>query len=113
MMTGRIMSAAPPDNPQQEIPGVRKASPLAALATATLLLGAAACSSSGQASSLQTAAPSRPAARQPNVADVEFMSGMIHHHAQAIVMAGWSATHGANPQIQTLSERIVVSQRDE
>ncbi|MGH7501792.1 MAG: DUF305 domain-containing protein [Longimicrobiales bacterium] len=41
------------------------------------------------------------------------MSGMIHHHAQAIVMAGWSASHGANPSIRTLSERITVAQTDE
>jgi len=41
------------------------------------------------------------------------MSGMIHHHAQAIVMAGWSATHAASPSIRTLSERITVSQTDE
>jgi uncharacterized protein (DUF305 family) len=41
------------------------------------------------------------------------MSGMIHHHAQAIVMAGWSASHGASPSIRTLSERITVSQTDE
>jgi uncharacterized protein (DUF305 family) len=44
---------------------------------------------------------------------VEFISGMIHHHAQAIVMAKWSATHGASERIRTLSERIIVSQTDE
>jgi uncharacterized protein (DUF305 family) len=38
---------------------------------------------------------------------------MIHHHAQALVMAGWSATHGASPSIRTLSGRIIVSQNDE
>jgi uncharacterized protein (DUF305 family) len=41
------------------------------------------------------------------------MTGMIHHHAQAIVMARWSATHGASERIRTLSERIIVSQTDE
>ena len=41
------------------------------------------------------------------------MSGMIHHHAQAIVMAKWSATHGASERIRTLSQRIIVSQTDE
>lgn len=46
-------------------------------------------------------------------ADVAFLTGMIHHHAQALVMAGWSPTHGASEQIQILSERIIVSQRDE
>jgi uncharacterized protein (DUF305 family) len=41
------------------------------------------------------------------------MTGMIHHHAQAIVMAGYSTTRAENPQIKVLSERIIVSQRDE
>ncbi len=52
-------------------------------------------------------------ARRANPADAAFMSGMIHHHAQAIVMAKWSATHGASERIRTLSERIIVSQTDE
>jgi uncharacterized protein (DUF305 family) len=46
-------------------------------------------------------------------ADVQFMSGMIGHHAQAIVMAGWAPTHGANPSVQTLSRRIINAQQDE
>lgn len=46
-------------------------------------------------------------------ADVHFMSGMIGHHAQAIVMAGWAQSHGASPAVQTLAERIINAQRDE
>lgn len=46
-------------------------------------------------------------------ADVEFMSGMIPHHAQAVIMAGWAPTHGARPDVATLCGRIVVGQRDE
>ena len=46
-------------------------------------------------------------------ADVFFMSGMIHHHAQAIVMAGWAPSHGASPQVRTLCARIINSQQDE
>jgi uncharacterized protein (DUF305 family) len=46
-------------------------------------------------------------------ADVEFMSHMIGHHAQALVMAGWSPTHGASPSVRTLSERIINAQQDE
>ena len=46
-------------------------------------------------------------------ADVEFMSGMIPHHAQAVVMAGWAPTHGARKDIAILCERMVVGQRDE
>lgn len=46
-------------------------------------------------------------------ADVQFMAGMISHHAQAVVMAGWAPSHGASGAVQTLCERIVVGQRDE
>jgi len=46
-------------------------------------------------------------------ADVEFMSGMIPHHAQAVVMAGWAPSHGARSDVAVLCERIVVGQRDE
>ena len=46
-------------------------------------------------------------------ADVEFMSGMIPHHAQAVIMAGWAPTHGARKDVAILCERIVVGQRDE
>jgi uncharacterized protein (DUF305 family) len=48
-----------------------------------------------------------------NAADVEFMSGMIPHHAQAVIMAGWAPTHGARKDVAVLCERIVVAQRDE
>jgi uncharacterized protein (DUF305 family) len=46
-------------------------------------------------------------------ADIEFMSGMIPHHAQAVIMAGWAPTHGARKDVAILCERIVVGQRDE
>jgi uncharacterized protein (DUF305 family) len=46
-------------------------------------------------------------------ADVEFMTGMIPHHAQAVIMAGWAPTHGARHDVAVLCERIVVAQRDE
>src|SRR5207249_8224206 len=42
-----------------------------------------------------------------------FMSGMIYHHAQAILIAGWARSHGAGPSVQTLCDRIVASQTDE
>src|SRR3989441_3462779 len=38
---------------------------------------------------------------------------MIGHHAQAIVMAGWAASHGASPSVRTLAARIINAQRDE
>src|SRR4051812_676782 len=46
-------------------------------------------------------------------ADVEFMSGMIPHHAQAVIMAGWAPSHGARKDVAIFCERIVVGQRDE
>lgn len=46
-------------------------------------------------------------------ADVHFMSGMIHHHAQAVLIAGWAKSHGASAELQRLCERIVVAQTDE
>ena len=46
-------------------------------------------------------------------ADVHFMQGMIHHHAQAVTMARWAPTHGARPNVLRLCERIDVAQRDE
>jgi uncharacterized protein (DUF305 family) len=41
------------------------------------------------------------------------MSGMIHHHAQAIVMARWAPTHGASAEVQTLAGRIINAQMDD
>src|SRR5499426_2876879 len=46
-------------------------------------------------------------------ADVDFMAGMIPHHAQAVVMAGWAPSHGARADVAVLCERIVVGQADE
>ena len=46
-------------------------------------------------------------------ADVKFMSGMIGHHAQALVMAGWAPSHGAGASVRTLCERIINGQQDE
>ena len=59
--------------------------------------------------------PARPdLVRAPySQADIDFMTGMIPHHAQAVLIAGWAASHGANPQLQVLCERQVVAQRDE
>lgn len=48
-----------------------------------------------------------------NEADVRFMVGMIPHHAQAVLFAGWAESHGAGPAVAALCERIVVGQRDE
>ena len=44
------------------------------------------------------------------VADVEFMQGMIAHHAQAIHMSRMAEKHGANPRILRLATKIDQSQ---
>lgn len=46
-------------------------------------------------------------------ADADFMTGMIGHHAQAVVMAGWAPTHGARSDVRLLCARIAVAQTDE
>jgi len=46
-------------------------------------------------------------------ADVHFVTGMISHHAQAIVMANWAFTHDASDPIRRLCERIINAQTDE
>jgi uncharacterized protein (DUF305 family) len=46
-------------------------------------------------------------------ADIDFMTGMIPHHAQAVIMAGWAPSHGARKDVAILCERIVVGQADE
>ena len=53
------------------------------------------------------------AARAFAPADVEFMQGMIPHHAQAVIMGRWAATHGARADVQRLCLRIVAAQSDE
>jgi len=46
-------------------------------------------------------------------ADVDFMSHMIGHHAQVIVMSNWAPTHDASPSLRTLAARIINAQQDE
>lgn len=84
------------------------------------LVAACSSTSSGGSGSARpqgapTPAPAPPGAATNvlNDADIHFMSGMIPHHAQAVLIAGWAPTHGASPAVQRLCERIVVAQRDE
>lgn len=53
-------------------------------------------------------------ARHPYTqADIDFMTGMISHHAQAIVMAQWADSNDAGPSVRVLCSRIINAQRDE
>jgi uncharacterized protein (DUF305 family) len=94
-----------------------------------LLVGLGACSSAAATTSVPAPNPAPPSvrtnaeaiararadsARLPYTeADVHFMSMMIGHHAQAVKIAGWAPTHGANPSVQRLAERVVNAQQDE
>jgi len=96
---------------------------LAALLAAALV----ACSSGAQTAAQQSApapspapgpasassAPAHSAPLKANPADAQFVTGMISHHAQALIMAGWAPSHGASPAVATLAERIVAGQKDE
>ena len=66
----------------------------------------------GAGSAAAIAAADRAAA-QFAPADVEFMQGMIPHHAQAVIMARWAETHGARADVKVLCQRIAVAQSDE
>lgn len=55
-----------------------------------------------------------PGVEQPfNLADVDFMQGMIPHHAQAVTMAKMAPKQGEHKGLKILCERIVVGQGDE
>ena len=84
-------------------------------AATCILVIAVACGPAGQTPAKQPTSGGAPPAsntpKPPNAADVNFMSGMIPHHAQAVIMAGWAPTHGARSDVRILCERIVVGQR--
>lgn len=46
-------------------------------------------------------------------ADVYFVTGMIGHHAQALIMSELAPSHGASPSVETLAARIINAQQDE
>jgi len=98
------------------------------LATAALLATIAACTSAAPAATRTAPQRSTPnpediaamakakadSAQYPYTeADIHFMSGMISHHAQAIVMAKLAPTHGASTSVRTLCDRIINAQGDE
>src|SRR5439155_159846 len=81
-----------------------------------MVMAAAACTTATVHQATLSPAPHRgtEGGRPPyTAADVRFMAGMIGHHAQAVLMAGWAPSHGASPAVRVLCERIVVAQNDE
>ena len=91
--------------------------PLSTSALALLLLSRVALHAQQPAASPAMSPAARAAAdsgRPPYTeADVSFMTGMIGHHAQAVLIAGWAPSHGASQSVQVLCQRIVVAQNDE
>ncbi len=100
---------------------IRQPTARARIASAALLavMAATACSSA-PASAPPVAVPDGYPTEYPTPerlphteADVRFMTDMMHHHGQALLMAGWATTHDAGPAVRTMAERILVSQQDE
>lgn len=62
----------------------------------------------------KTLPPSTRAVLPPeSAADVDFMQGMIVHHAQAVEMTAWIPSHTGNRRLRALGARISSSQSDE
>ena len=86
---------------------------------ATFLIAVLAIACAPRHASAQSTQPLIPAAKVDSgrygytKADVSFVSGMIGHHAQAVIMAGWAPSHGANPSLAILCRRIVLAQTTE
>jgi uncharacterized protein (DUF305 family) len=72
---------------------------------------------------IQPGAPGHPSTTLPpsaratlpprSQADVDFMQGMIMHHAQAVEMTALIPSHTENPAVRSLGARISSSQSDE
>ena len=75
-----------------------------------ILCGALIAALTAGVSAQQAAAPG---AYPHSDADVKFMSGMIPHHAQAVLIGGWAAARATRADVRILAERIVVGQKDE
>ena len=87
-------------------------------AAAALLGGCATRPTPAQTVPTRTAPAAVPSNKPPNrvgytEADVEFMQGMIGHHAQAIVMGRMCPSHGASAQLRVFCDKVIRSQRDE
>src|SRR5215469_5672496 len=77
----------------------------------------------GSPAGVQPGAPGKPSKRLPasttaklpprSQAEVEFMQGMIMHHAQAVEMTALISSHTENKDLRLLGARISRSQNDE
>jgi uncharacterized protein (DUF305 family) len=67
----------------------------------------------GQSSKILPASTKIVTSRAPLDEDIAFMQGMIHHHAQAVEMVDLLRTRTRNRKLQSLANRISISQTDE
>jgi uncharacterized protein (DUF305 family) len=77
-------------------------------AAALLILGGAAFVQPAYAQ-----APAPPGRYAITRADVDFVTGMISHHAQAVVMANWAPDRASSRAVKVLCARIINAQTDE
>jgi uncharacterized protein (DUF305 family) len=106
---------------------MRSPAPLRPPAMLFLLLALAACGTTPRVTGPATIQPGAPGEASRVVtdseavrhrarhspADVSFMTGMIVHHAQAVVMTALVPERTRNPTIRLLARRIAASQEDE
>ena len=67
----------------------------------------------GQKSKTLSTGTAAKSLRTPAEADISFMQGMIMHHAQAVEMTALLRVRSQNKDLQTLGERMTISQSDE
>jgi len=89
---------------------LRRPSRLAAALAVGTLLAAAPFEARAQQHGGHAGHITVPAGAPYTVADVQFMQGMIAHHAQAIYMSRMAESHGANPRVHRLAIKIDQSQ---
>ena len=81
--------------------------------TVAVWIGLAGVFIAAQSVSAQSATPNVQSGPAYTSADVQFMQGMIGHHAQAVVMAAMAPTHGASTKVALFCRKVDISQRDE
>jgi uncharacterized protein (DUF305 family) len=104
----------------------RRGMPLGVCAVMSLLCAVACAQQADSARTptvVQPGAPGKPSKTLPpstrgtlpqrSPADVEFMQGMIVHHAQAVEMTAMIPSHTENKELRSLGARISSSQSDE
>ncbi len=93
VMMGPVGCASAPSRPPQVV-----------MAPGTGVVGA------GSAAAIAAA---EKAATAYTPADVEFMTGMVPHHAQAVIMSRWAESHGARADVRLLAQKITIAQTAE